>query len=76
MSEYKMGTTLDALVSGHTEAQRELAELRKAHERYETVRLFTPANLAEAYRVNMTAGTPFDEIVDNATSRLKRGLGI
>lgn len=42
-----------------------VAGLRKAHERYETVRRLNPRQFSDTWRVSITSGKPFDELVDD-----------
>lgn len=39
-------------------------ELRKGHDRYETVRRLDPAQWADIWKLNISTGKPFDEIID------------
>ena len=47
------------------EAIAEIERLRIGHERYETARRMNPQQWAEAWRLNISTGKKFDEIVDN-----------
>ena len=62
-----MGTFLDIddVVAGHPLAMEELAELRLAATRYETARRMNPQLWADAWKLNISTGKPFDEIIDN-----------
>lgn len=62
-----MGKYLDIedVCAGHPKAIEELRELYAAARRYEIVRRLNPEAYAMAYRVNITTGKPFDEIVDD-----------
>lgn len=39
--------------------------LRKGHDRYETSRRLSPAQWADAWKLNISTGKPFDEIIDD-----------
>ena len=56
---------LDAAAAGHQRAVEQLAELRRAAERYETARRMSPYQWAAAWEINVATGKPFDEIIDN-----------
>lgn len=56
---------LDDVAAGHPRAIEELAELRLAAERYETARRMNPRQWCDAWKLNLTTGKPFDEIIDN-----------
>lgn len=61
-----MGRHLDLtdVAADHPLAMKELAELRRAAERYETARRMDPTQWALAWRLNINTGKPFDEIID------------
>jgi hypothetical protein len=42
----------------------ELERLRIGYERYETARLMSPRQWADAYQLNISTGKKFDEIID------------
>lgn len=56
---------LDDISSGHPLAMEELLRLRIAYKRYETARRMNPRQWAEAWKLNLTTGKPFDEIIDD-----------
>lgn len=60
-----MHLDLDDVAAEHPRALEELAELRRAAQRYETARRMSPRQWAEAWQLNLTTGKPFDEIIDN-----------
>lgn len=39
--------------------------LRKGHDRYETARRLSPAQWADVWKLNISTGKPFDEIIDD-----------
>ena len=43
----------------------EIERLRIGHDRYETARLMNPQQWAEACKLNVSTGKPFDEIIDD-----------
>ena len=60
-----MHLDLDDVAAGHPRALKELSELRKAADRYETARRMSAAQWAAAWELNIKLGKPFDEIIDN-----------
>ena len=50
--------------SGSALARDQLAELRKAFQRYETVRRFNVQQFKDAYTVCLRTGKPFDQLID------------
>lgn len=47
------------------ELEAECERLRVGHERYETARLMNPQQWANAWKINVSTGKPFDEIIDH-----------
>jgi len=45
--------------------EQEIERLRLGYERYETARLLNPAQWADAWRLNISTGKAFDEIIDD-----------
>ena len=43
----------------------EIERLRAGHDRYETARRMNPQQWADAWKLNLSTGKPFDEIIDN-----------
>ena len=43
----------------------EIERLRAGHDRYETARRMNPKQWADAWKLNISTGKPFDEIIDN-----------
>jgi len=46
------------------QASEKIAELQKAHERYEKVRRLTPSAFSDLWNENLHTGTAFDVLVD------------
>lgn len=44
--------------------ERDNAELRQGHERYQTARRLSPQAWKDAWELNIKTGKPFDEIID------------
>ena len=65
----------DDVVAGHPVAMNELAELRLAAERYETARRMNPRQWADVWKLNISTGKPFDEIIDNLRPFMMPGAG-
>lgn len=40
-------------------------DLRKGHDRYETARRLSPAQWVDVWKLNISTGKPFDEIIDD-----------
>ena len=59
--------TLDRLTSRRVARvlTDEIDRLRIGHDRYQVARRMTPQQWAEAWKLNISTGKPFDEIVDN-----------
>ena len=44
---------------------KDIADLRLAAQRYETARRMSPRQWADAWKLNISTGKPFDEIIDH-----------
>ena len=62
-----MGKYLDLIdvAAGNPVATAELEELYLARDRYETARRMNPKQWTDAWKLNLSTGKPFDEIIDN-----------
>lgn len=54
-----------ALTIEKDEMQTLIDDLRKGHDRYETARRLSPAQWSDVWKLNISTGKPFDEIIDD-----------
>ena len=59
-----MNTKLLSIAIGDPVAMEQLAGLQQAAQRYETVRRMSPQAFADAWKLNISTGKPFDQIID------------